>query len=58
MLTSRPKLMDRWDDNRQSQDYMKQTNLDDAQVWFRYRIRMTFEVKASRSSTFRNKWTE
>ena len=53
MVTSRPTVIDRWDDNRLATDYMKQVHLDDARVWFRYRSRMTVRVKANESSAFR-----
>ena len=52
MVTSLPKNIDRWDDDRLATDYMRKINLRNSKIWFRYRSRITVKVKANSSSAF------
>ena len=52
MVTSMPKIKDRWDDDILARDYMRKVNLTDTRIWFRYS--MTVRVKANTSYTFRD----
>ena len=47
--------MDRRDDARYSEDYIKQMNLNAIQVWLRYRSKMTVRVEANGLQTLRQK---
>ena len=54
LVTNRPKVADKWNDNRRTRNYLAQINIDDARVWIRYRSKMTVGIKANRSSDYRN----
>ena len=50
---ARPKLDDRYLDDRVERDYIQKNSLKDTRIWFRRRSRMTLRIKANRSSVFR-----
>ena len=54
MIADRPKIDDRYSDDRKERDYIKRMSLRDTRIWFRQRSRMTLRVKANRSSVFKN----
>ena len=54
MVSSMPKIQDRYSDDRVERDYIKRMSLRDTRTWFRQRSRMTLRIKANRSSQFKN----
>ena len=46
--------MDRLNNDRKMRNYLRQVNIEEARVWFRYRSRMTVRIKANIYSEFRN----
>ena len=53
MIANRPKINDRYSDDRKERDYIKRMSLRDTRIWFRQRSRMTLRIKANRSSVFK-----
>ena len=53
MVENRPKIEDRYSDDKKARDYIKRMSLRDTRIWFRQRSRMTLRIKANRSSAFR-----
>ena len=52
MIAERPKIEDRYSEDRKERDYIKRMSLRDTRIWFRQRSRMTLRIKANRSSVF------
>ena len=53
MVENRPKIEDRYSDDRKERDYIKRMSLSYTRIWFRQRRRMTLRIKANRYSAFR-----
>ena len=53
MIANRPKINDRYSDDRKERDYIKRMSLRDTRIWFRQRSRMALRIKANRSSVFK-----
>ena len=52
MIAQKPKIGDRYTEDRKERDYIKRMSLRDTRIWFRQRSRMTVRIKANRSSQF------
>ena len=52
MIANKPKIGDRYTEDRKERDYIKRMSLRDTRTWFRQRSRMTVRIKANRSSQF------
>ena len=55
MMEHKPKIGDRYSEDRKERDYIQRMSLRDTRIWFRQRSRMTVRIKANRSSQFKNK---
>ena len=53
MIANRPKINDRYSDDRKERDYIKRMSLRDTRIWFRQRSCMTPRIKANRSTVFK-----
>merc|ERR1711892_259207 len=53
-IAHRPKIGDRYSEDRKERDYIRRMSLRDTRIWFRQRSRMTVRIKANRSSQFKN----
>ena len=47
MVENRPKIEDRYSDDRKERDYIKRMSLRDTRIWFRQRSQMTLRIKAN-----------
>merc|ERR1719483_768375 len=54
MMEHKPKIGDRYSEDRKERDYIQRMSLRDTRTWFRQRSRMTLRIKANRSSQFKN----
>ena len=53
LVKNKPKIKDRYSNDRNERDYIKMMTLQDTRSWFRMRNRMTQRIKANSSSAFR-----
>ena len=54
LVLDRPKIKDRYSDDKDKRHYIKKMTLRDTSSWFRMRSRMTLRIKANRSAAFRD----
>jgi len=54
IMEHKPKIGDRYSEDRKERDYIRRMSLRDTRIWFRQRSRMTVRIKANRSSQFKN----